>query len=333
MADILMVGTPESQQLLAPVAAGLSGSDNRVTEHYGSAFGTIDHTALEKAEILLCFGLQCGLAEMRRVPALRAIVSPTIGYEWIDEDAASQLGILVVNGAVPENHQSMAEATVLLILASLYDLPGAQAELRDGPGARLRPRMLKGKTVGLIGFGNIGQGIVARLQGWGATFLVHRRSSGHVDDPVRFVPLDTVLGESDIVVVAASLNDSSRHLIDAAAPDKMKTDAIFINVARGGVVDENALVNSLENQRISMVALDVFETEPLPADSPLRHVPKAILTPRSVGHTIESFAAIPHVAIDNVLALSRGEVPASTRNAHIAPQWVERAGQNRTQPV
>ncbi|MEZ5735482.1 MAG: NAD(P)-dependent oxidoreductase [Novosphingobium sp.] len=325
MAEVLVAGTYESKALLEQIAAELSGRGMRVTEFYGSEFGSLDPAAWQTAEILVCYGLPCGHAEMTAATKLRAIVSPTIGYEWIDEDAASKLGILVVNGAVPENHESLAEATVLLILTTLYDLPGAQSELRHEKGTRIRPRMLKGKIVGLIGFGNIAQGVVARLQGWGATFLVHRRSREQTDERVSFVSLETLLEDSDIVVVVASLNDSSRHLIDSAALDRMKQGAILINVARGGIIDEVSLAKSLADSRLSMVALDVFETEPLPDDSPLRAFQNAILTPHSIGHTVESLAAIPRASVENVLTLSRGEVPPSTRNKHIVTAWLKRA--------
>lgn len=317
----IVAGTPGSEVLLDRVADDLRAHGWEVRSFYGESLAAVDPARWAEAEVLVCYGIPLGAAELKKASKLRGIVSPTIGYEWIDEDAASALGILIANGAVPQNQESMAEAAILLLLAALYDLPGAEAELRGAARKRIPPRMLQGKCVGLLGYGNIAQAIVDRLQGWGAEFVVHRRSKATADDRVEFVPLDTLLERSDILIVLTSLNSDSRRLIDAAALDRLKRGAILINVSRGGIVDEDALAERLADGRLSMAALDVFEEEPLPATSPLRRVSNAILTPHALGHTLESFAAIPGVAVENALALGRWAVPASTRNAEIAARW------------
>ena len=320
----VVAGTPESRILLDQIASGLEKAGWHVSCHYGGDFTAVAPTRWAEADVAVCYGIELGAAEMRTAPRLRGIVSPTIGYEWIDEDAASALGIAIANGAVPENRESMAEAAVLLMLAALYDLPGAQGELTGGRRCRTPPRMLKGKRVGLVGYGGIARAIVARLAGWGAEFVAYRRRDAASEPGVGFVSLDTLLAESDIVVLLASLNESSRGLIDAAALDRMKRGAIFVNIARGGLVDERALAERLADGRLSMAALDVFETEPLPADSPLRALTNTILTPHAIGHTVESFEAIPDVAIANARAFGCWELPASTRNGHIRPLWLSR---------
>lgn len=320
----VVAGTPDSRILLDRIAGGLETAGWHVSCHYGADFSAVDAARWADADIAVCYGIELGARELGAAPRLRGIVSPTIGYEWIDEDAASALGIAVANGAVPENRESMAEAAVLLMLAALYDLPGAQQELARDTKSRTPPRMLKGKRVGLVGYGEIARAIVARLAGWGAEFLAHRRSAAEGEPGVTFVPLETLLAESDIVLLLASLNESSRGLIDAAALDRMKRGAILVNIARGGLVDERALVERLADGRLSMAALDVFETEPLPAGSPLRNLTNTILTPHAIGHTVESFEAIPGVAIANAQALGHWELPASTRNGHIRQIWLAR---------
>jgi len=322
----VVAGPAGSEVLLGPIGVALAANEWAVTSLYGDSLGSIEPGCWSEMEILICYGLPCGAQELRTARRLRGIVSPTTGYEWIDEDAASDLNIIVANGAVPENQESMAEAAILLTLAALYDLPGAQSELRGAAQRRTPPRMLKGKAIGLLGYGPIARAMVARLQGWGADLLVHRRTGACTDERVRFVGLDFLLEASDVLVLLASLNDGSRGLIDAAALDRMKVGAILVNVARGGIVHEQALAERLADGRLSMAALDVFETEPLPVGSPLRSLSNAILTPHAIGHTIESFAAIPATAVENALALSRWEIPASTRNPHIAPAWHSRAG-------
>lgn len=320
----VVAGLPGSEILLDPVAAALSAEGWSVTRFYGGRLEDIVPTRWIDAEILVCYGLTCGTSQLQTAPRLRGIVSPTIGHEWIDEAAASALGILVVNGAVPENQESMAEAAILLLLAALYDLPGAQAVLRGSGQQRTPPRMLKGKTIGLLGYGNIAKAIIARLQGWGVDLIVHRRAEIGADERARFVSLAALLEGSDILVLLASLNRDSRGIIDAAALDRMKTGAVLVNIARGEIIDEKALAERLADGRLSMAALDVFETEPLPSDSPLRTLSNAILTPHAIGHTIESFVAIPTAAIENALMLSRWEVPASTRNTPIVKAWLDR---------
>lgn len=322
----VVAGLPGSEILLDPVAAGLSAEGWSVTRFYGGRLEDIVPARWIDAEILVCYGLACGTSQLQTAPRLRGIVSPTIGHEWIDEAAASALGILVVNGAVPENQESMAEAAILLLLAALYDLPGAQAVLRGSGQQRTPPRMLKGKTIGLLGYGNIAKAIIARLQGWGVDLIVHRRAEIGADERVRFVSLAALLEGSDILLLLASLNRDSRGIIDAAALDRMKTGAVLVNISRGEIIDEKALAERLADGRLSMAALDVFATEPLPSDSPLRTLSNAILTPHAIGHTIESFAAIPAAAIENALMLSRWEAPASTRNTPIVKAWLDRRG-------
>ncbi|MGE0666128.1 MAG: NAD(P)-dependent oxidoreductase [Sphingomonadales bacterium] len=316
-ARIVAAGPAMSAPLLDPIAGALAGLGHHVTAHYGEARDLGADWA--EADVAVWYGLPCGHDVLARAPSLRAVVAPTIGCEWIDHRAATDLGILVVNGQVPENYESMAEAAVLLMLAALYDLRGTEAELR-GTGRRGKPRMLRGKTVGIIGFGNIARCLVTRLEGWGVRILANTRTPREAPG-VAFVPLDALIAESDVVVVLASLNGESLHLLEERRLARIRRDAVLLNLSRGPVVDEAALARLVAAGHLSAVALDVFEVEPLPADSPLRALPNAILTPHSIGHTTESFAAIPRVAVANVLAVIAGEVPASTLNPDALERW------------
>jgi phosphoglycerate dehydrogenase-like enzyme len=256
---------------------------------------------------------------MDAMPQLRGIVSPILGYEWVDVAEATRRGIPVVNGEVPENRESMAEATIMLLLALLYRLHETEAQMRSSfPGPQPQRRMLKGRTVGIIGSGGIARQIIRRLQPWDVVLQVHTRVPSPDLPGVRLVDLDDLLSTSDVVIVMTSLDTSSRHLLDAKRLRRMKRGALLINTARGGLIDQSSLVKALESGHIAAAALDVFEVEPLPATDPLRELPNVILTPHAVGHTLEMHAALPRAAVENVLQLLRGELPASCRNREVA---------------
>lgn len=329
-ARILVAGPPMSAPLMSPITDELRRGGHQVTLLYSDTTAFRHEEAWRGADLAIWYGLPCGREEMALAPGLRAIISPTIGYEWIDLEAATALDILVVNGEVPENYQSMAEAAVMLILASLYDLHGAEAELR-GAGKRIQPRMLRGKTLGLVGYGNIAQCLVQRLENWAVRLLAHTRTPRGIDGAVEFTTLERLLRESDVVVLLASLNEETRHMINAERLALMKRDAVLINLARGALIDEEALARHVAGGNLSKVALDVFETEPLPQQSPLRALPNAILTPHSIGHTRESFDAIPHVAVANAALILAGEAPQSTRNRMILERWAEKWSNARTE--
>lgn len=261
-------------------------------------------------------------------PRLRAVVFPTIGTESIDIEAADARGIAIANGPTTENFESMAEATVMLILALLYDLRGTERVLRENlpRPAEQRARMLRGKTVGLVGLGRIARGVVQRLAGWDAPLLAFDPYVAQPQAPagVRMVSLDDLLRESDVVSVHTTLTAETRHMIGARELALMQPTAFFINTARGGMVDEQALYEALTAGRLAGAALDAFELEPLPADSPLRSLPNVILTPHMVGHTREIFDAIPGTAIENIERIMRGEPPLYWRNPEVEPRWRER---------
>lgn len=267
-------------------------------------------------------------ALMDRAPRLRALISPVTGTEGFDEAAATARTILVANGQIPENYVSMAEATVMLILAALYDLNGTQRVLAENlpRPEHHRARMLSGKTVGLIGFGQIAQSVAARLEPWNCSIVATVRTPRTLPNHVRAVPLDELLSTSDVVVVLTGLNDETRGLLDAQRLARMKPDVTFVNVARGGIVDQNALARLAAERPDMRIALDVFEPDPLAADSPLRRLPNAILTPHMVGHTRETHERLPIALLENIEHVLAGAVPRYVRNPQIVDAWLARFG-------
>jgi len=267
-------------------------------------------------------------AMMAALPYLRGIVAPAVGLDGVPLDDASGLGILVANSVVPENADSMAEATVMLMLMMLYS-PGKSAEVMRG--VRLRPsaterwsRMLRGLTIGLIGYGRIGQAVSRRLQGFGVRLLVAQHQSVKATNGVQVVPLDLLLAESDIVSLHLNAAPSTRHLIDAQAIACMKPGALLVNTARGSLVDEAALALALQSGHLAGAALDTFEVEPLTAASALRTLDNLILTPHLVGQTRDMFDALLPICVTNVTDLLAGRVPHNCRNPSAQALWRNR---------
>jgi D-3-phosphoglycerate dehydrogenase len=143
---------------------------------------------------------------------------------------------------------------------------------------------------------------------------------------VAFVGLDELLKSSDVVCVLATLNAETRHLLNEAKLRLMKPNAILINTARGGIVDEAALVKIAKEGRLHKIALDVFEAEPLPPDSALRELPNAILTPHCVGHSREGAEVVTRAAIVNIERAVAGEPPLYVVNPAVLPDWQKRWG-------
>jgi phosphoglycerate dehydrogenase-like enzyme len=308
--------------------AMLSGLERRLRrDEVDVVRGSVDDPEwLEAADVAVFTSrVRCSTASLRRARRLRGIVFPSSGTDAIDVAAASREGIAVGYGAVPENHLSLAEATVLLILALLYDLHGTEDLLRQNlpRPAEKKASMLMGKRVGLIGFGRIATGVVERLRGWDADVAVfdHRASAKPIPSWVRVLSLDELLATSDIVSLHATLNSGTAGLIGERQLGLMKPTAFLVNTARGGLVDEEALCAALRDRRIAGAALDSFCQEPLSPDSELRRLPNVILTPHMIGSTRECFARLPDVLYENVTALLNGEPPVVQRNPEVLPAW------------
>ena len=281
---------------------------------------------LSKTSVLVCTMVSCGAREMDAMPALRAIVSPLLGYDWIDVDEATRRGIPVVNAEIPESRQSMAEATIMLVLALLYRLRDTEAQLRFGAERVQHRKMLKGRTLGIVGYGGISREIIRRLEPWQPKLLVHTQAAPSGRETVEFVSLEHLLHVSDIVLLMTGLNERNRHLLDRSLLQSMKPGVLLVNTARGGLIDEGALVEALESGHVGAAALDVFEVEPLPEDHPLRRLPNVILTPHAVGHTDEALEAIPRMAAANVEQLLSFQIPASCKNKVVEAAWRANSG-------
>jgi phosphoglycerate dehydrogenase-like enzyme len=310
-----------------PVAEAAIAKGHAAVRYKMPADFLANKDALAKAAVLYAVGF-CPVTReaMSRASNLRAVISPWTGTEGFDEAAATALGIIVGNGAIPENAESMAEATVMMILACIYDLGGTQQRFKDDLWAihPLIARMLKGKTIGILGYGGIARGVVQRLTGWGVNFLATARHPPADAAHVHFLPLEDMLAASDVVCVLAPLTDETRGMLSAERLALMKRGAILICTSRGGIIDEAALVKLANQGHFGGVGLDVFAKEPLPKDSPVRGIRNAVLTPHGVGHTREARDQLIETGVASVMRVLEGEPPLYVRNPEILGSWSAR---------
>jgi glyoxylate reductase len=240
---------------------------------------------------------------MDAAPNLRAISNYAVGVDNIDVDAATARGIPV--GNTPDVlTDTTADLAVALMLGIGRRLVDGDAYVRRGEWRTWEPdqllgRDLHGATVGIVGFGRIGQAVARRLEGFECTILHTSRSGG--------VGFEELLERSDFVSVHTPLTPETRGLIDADALRRMKPTAYLVNTARGPVVDTEALAAGLHAGEIAGAALDVTDPEPMPADHPLLDAPNLLVLPHLGSATHATRERMADMAVDNLLAGLRGE--------------------------
>src|ERR1043166_1550405 len=247
-------------------------------------------------------------AVLSQAPKLKLISIWGTGYEHVDLGECRSRGITVTTTPGANAH-AVAEHTVALVLGGLRRLPEMDRGVRAGQWPRERPAQLEGKTVGLIGLGAIGSRVAELLKPFGVTLLAWTRTK---DDAraaragARWVPIETLLRESDVVSLHLRLAPDTVGFLDAKRVAMMKPAALLVNTARGGLVERDALVSALRDGKIS-AALDVFHIEPIPANDPLLSVPNVVMTPHNAGSTAEATEAGLIRAVENVKAFLGGK--------------------------
>jgi phosphoglycerate dehydrogenase-like enzyme len=244
-------------------------------------------------------------------PRLRLIQKIGVGVNTIDLDAARARGIPVCN--LPgTNARAVAEHTLALMLTALRRVPLFDAAMREGRGFSLDPALqdgigeLGGRTVGLVGYGAVPRVLAPVLCALGCRVLYAARSP-RGDAAGEFRPLHALLSEADVISLHVPLTAETAGMIDAAAFALMRGRAVLVNTARGGLVDQAALVNALRNGRLAAAGLDVFADEPLAPDDPLLRVPNVVLTPHIAWLTTGTFERSFALAVENCRRLVAGE--------------------------
>ena len=285
--------------------------------------------ACRDADVVLASHLETfSPAVLQAATRLRLVIVPFIGTDKIDIPAASRLGILVANSPTAENFVAVAEATVGVILMLLKRIKHNEAKLRRGEWAKREDRgdFLFGKTVGLIGLGRIGTHVSRRLAGWDVRLVAadpYVAADRAAKLGVTLVDLPALLAEADIVSLHCTLTEETRHLIGEKELRRMKPTALLVNTARGEVVDEEAVARALNEQWIAGAAVDAFVKEPLPADHCYRNIDpeRLILTPHNIAHSEAGRRANLRLALDQILAVGRGEPPAHAVNPDAVARW------------
>ncbi|TDD69188.1 hydroxyacid dehydrogenase [Actinomadura darangshiensis] len=247
-------------------------------------------------------------ADMDRAPKLRLIQKLGTGVNTIDLDAARERGIAVAN--MPgRNAQAVAETSLLLMLAALRRIVPFDARTRRGEGwpagRSLVGGELAGRTVGLLGGGEIASLLRGMLEAIGATVLFTSQRPRPEDPAWR--ELDDLLRASDIVSVHVPLTDETHHLLDAERLALLPAGAVVVNTARGAVIDEKALVAALTSGHLGGAGLDVFETEPVGTGNPLLALDSVVLMPHVAWLTRETWARYFAVAAENCRRLARDD--------------------------
>lgn len=280
-------------------------------EKQGPEIEEVDALIVDKGEDReALFGLFVPVSSkvMDAMPNLRVVGVSRAGLENVNVEEATKRGILVFN-VKGRNAHAVSDFTVGMMLAEARNIGRAHAAIKNGEWQKTFSNSdnvpeLNGKTVGLVGYGYIGHLVAKKLSGFDVNVIVY---DPYVDaaelekDGCEKVELNDLFARADIVSVHARLTDANRHMIGQEQLDLMKPTAIFVNTARAGLVDFDALTKTLQEKKILGAALDVFITEPLEADNPLRDLDNVTLTTHIAGTTSDALTNSPFLLLEDVM--------------------------------
>jgi D-3-phosphoglycerate dehydrogenase len=281
--------------------------------------GSDENTLLTHAgevEVLLSRGyIRVTRTFLAAAHRLKAVAVHGVGTDHVDLEAAAEHGILVFNTPTALT-ESVAELTVALLLVLLRRVVQADEAVRAGEWDRKYTDLvgveLKGKTVGIVGLGRIGEAVARRLGCFSVILQYHdvigRRSVEEVLG-IRRVDLDVLLATSDVITIHVPFTSQTRHLISRRAFDLMKEGVYLVNLARGKIIDESALIAALCSGKVAGAALDVFDEEPPSRENPLLAFENVVLTPHIGATTREALKKMAIQSAEGVLTVFRGETP------------------------
>nr|WP_309098382.1 D-glycerate dehydrogenase [Fredinandcohnia onubensis] len=269
-------------------------------------------------------GLYCLLTDtidkevFDHAPNLKVVSNLAVGYNNIDVKEATSRRIIVTNtpGVLTE---TTADLTFALLMATARRVIEASDFLRSGEWGAWSPMELTGQdiygaTIGIIGMGRIGEALVKRAKGFNMEVIYYNRSRKLETEKnlgIKYVDLHTLLKKSDFVCLLLPYSPEVHHLIGEEELSLMKNEAILINSARGGIVDETALYHALKNNQIWAAGLDVFEEEPVPLDHPLLTLPNVVTLPHIGSASVKTRTNMAHLVADNIINVLQGREPLS----------------------
>jgi D-3-phosphoglycerate dehydrogenase / 2-oxoglutarate reductase len=282
-----------------------------------SPLETLADGDLAEVRFLMAIRERTALTEQvfSRLPQLKLVLQ-TGGHAYhIDQDAARRRGIVIALGRrVQAPLASVPELTMAFMLGLIHLLPQAQQAMRNGEWPLLTGRSLHGRSLGILGMGRHGTKVAAiaatafnmKVSAW-----ERPGTKSSALDNISRLPLEELLGNADVVSIHLRLSPESTGLLNAERLRLMKPGSILINTSRGAIVNEEALIDALKNGSLAGAGLDVFDHEPLPADSALRSLPNVLLTPH-IGWTVEEvFEEFAQIASSQLLAFAAGNLPSS----------------------
>ncbi|PLS17349.1 D-glycerate dehydrogenase [Bacillus sp. M6-12] len=289
----------------------------------------VPRSVLEK-EVAEAEGLLCLLTEsvdeslFEKAPNLKIVSNMAVGYNNIDVDVASKRGIMITNtpGVLTE---TTADLTFALLLATARRLVESSDYLRNGQWKTWSPMQLTGQdifgaTLGIIGLGRIGEAVAKRAKGFDMNVLYHNRSRKPEAEKslgITYYEFDDLLKESDYICIMTPYTPETINLIDKDQFALMKENAILINTARGGIVNEEALYEALTNRQIWGAGLDVFEKEPISLDNPLLTLSNVVVLPHIGSASIATRLKMGHLAANNLIAGLENTIPEHLVNPEI----------------
>ena len=261
--------------------------------------------------------------------SLRAAIRHGAGLDMIPVEAATAVGVLVAN--VPAvNARSVAEHVMFAALALLRRFRAMDRDLRAkgwlaGRDHANSASEFAGKTIGIVGLGAVGQAVsYIAAHGFDLNVVATTRSMRPAPDKVGFLSIDALVEQSDIIVLCCPLTPETRGLISRERIARMKPHALLINVSRGPVVDDDALIDALRKGSIGGAALDVFATQPLPSDHPYFGFDNVIVTPHLAGITEESMMRMGVGAASEALLVLANKLPVNLRNPEVVAHYRRR---------
>ncbi|CAO3573704.1 unnamed protein product [Mortierella alpina] len=250
-------------------------------------------------------------------PQLKVVSTMSVGFDHVHvpELTSRSVALGITPGVLTE---ATADTTVLLVLASARRLREGMTAVINGEWGTWSPTWLLGsqltdKTVGIVGLGRIGVAVAKRLKVFGVQKFLYqgtrprKESEEEVGGAIEFADMDRLLRESDVICVCCALTDKTKNMFDYNAFSKMKKSVVFVNTARGGIVEQDGLIRALREGKLGSVGLDVTVPEPLPKDSELLSFPNCLVLPHIGSGTLETRTAMSEIAIENVLKGMKGE--------------------------
>ncbi|MEX1307919.1 MAG: phosphoglycerate dehydrogenase [Eubacteriales bacterium] len=240
---------------------------------------------------------------VKHAPAvLKAISRYGAGVDRVDIDAAKKKGISVTN-TPGINATAVCELAFGMMLSLARSIPELDSAVKHGEWPRKKGIELKGKTLGIIGFGAIGKKLAVRAKAFEMDVIAYDPyfdADFAQKEQIKQGNLDNIIADADFISLHVPLTDETKYLINAERIEQMKAGAFIINTARGGLIDEAAVAKAIESGKIGGVGLDAFDVEPV-TDSPLMGVPQAIMTPHAGAHTSEAVSAMGMMAVQNLI--------------------------------